>query len=115
VKRGKLYPEQGQIGGQAPVRRDDGALPGPRVGRTSRRATGGHRWMTVAAGRARGTELGLQAVSLALTLIGSGRPGQSSSARKMCGAVQALQIGVAAGRSPRGIGRRRSGNRHSTS
>ena len=27
VKRGKLYPEQGQIGGHVPARRDDGALP----------------------------------------------------------------------------------------
>jgi hypothetical protein len=41
--------------------------------------------------------------------------GQSSSGRKMCGAVQELQIGVAVSRSPSGIGRRRSGNRHSTS
>jgi hypothetical protein len=41
--------------------------------------------------------------------------GQSSSGRKMCAAVQELQIGVAVSRSPSGIGRRRSGNRHSTS
>jgi hypothetical protein len=39
-----------------------GALPGPRVGRTSRRATAGLRWMTVAAGD-RGTELGNSLVS----------------------------------------------------
>src|SRR3954463_13247698 len=45
---GKLYPEQGQIGGRNPVRRGRGALPSPRVGRTSRRVTGGPRWMTVA-------------------------------------------------------------------
>ena len=41
-----------------------------------------------------------------------GRPpsaGQSSSGRKMCGAMQALQIGMADSRSPRGIGTRRSG------
>ena len=41
-----------------------GALPGPRVGRKSRRATVGLRWMTVVAGD-RGTELGLQVGSLA--------------------------------------------------
>jgi hypothetical protein len=40
---------------------------------------------------------------------------QSSSGRKMWSAVQALQIGVAASRSPSGSGSRRSGNRHSTS
>ena len=34
---------------------------------------------------------------------------QSSSGRKMCGATHALQIGVAASRSPRGIGTLRSG------
>ena len=38
----------------------------------------------------------------------AGRP-QSSSGRKMWAAVQALQIGVAVSRSPRGIGIRRSG------
>ena len=41
--------------------------------------------------------------------------GQSSSGRKMCGAVHALQIGIAASRWPSGIGSRRSGSRHSTS
>ena len=49
VKRGKLYPEQGQVGGRNPVRRGRGALPSPRVGRMSRRATGGLRWMAIAA------------------------------------------------------------------
>jgi len=43
------------------------------------------------------------------------RLGQSSSGRKMCGATQLLQIGVAECRSPSGTGRRRSGKRHSTS
>jgi len=41
--------------------------------------------------------------------------GQSSSGLKVWGATQALQIGVAASRSPRGIGTFRSGYRHSTS
>ena len=49
VKRGKLYPEQGQVGGRNPVRRGRGALPSPRVGRTSRRATAGLRWMAITA------------------------------------------------------------------
>jgi len=40
---------------------------------------------------------------------------QSSSGRNVCGAVQVLQIGVAASSDPRGIGTRRSGSRHSTS
>ena len=40
---------------------------------------------------------------------------QSSSGRKMCGAMQELQIGVADSRSPSGIGNFRSGKRHSTS
>lgn len=71
-----------------------------------------------ALGRDDGTELGLQTASL--TWIPTARaervqPGQSSSGRKMCGAVQALQIGVADSRSPNGIGSFRSGNRHSTS
>ena len=35
---------------------------------------------------------------------GATRAGQSSSGRKMCAAVQALQIGVAASRSPSGSG-----------
>ena len=51
VKRGKLHPEQGQIGGRNPPagnrRRGRGALPSPRVGRMSRRATGGPRWMAI--------------------------------------------------------------------
>jgi hypothetical protein len=49
VKRGKLYPVQGQIGGRnsAGNRRGRGALPSPRVGRRSRRATGGLRWMAI--------------------------------------------------------------------
>ena len=34
---------------------------------------------------------------------------QSSSGRKMCAAVQELQIGSADSRSPKGIGTRRSG------
>ena len=65
VKRGKLYPEQGQIGGRPPGSPGAGALPSPRVGRMSRRATGGPRWMAIAAPLRRcGTELGLQAASL---------------------------------------------------
>ena len=54
VKRGKLHPEQGQIGGRNPcgaTRRGRGALPSPRVGRMSRRATGGPRWMAISARR----------------------------------------------------------------
>jgi hypothetical protein len=68
VKRGKLHPEQGQIGGRNPcgaTRRGRGALPSPRVGRMSRRATGGPRRMAI--GRRREpavTELGLQTASL---------------------------------------------------
>jgi hypothetical protein len=52
VKRGKLHPEQGQIGGRNPcgaTRRGRGALPSPRVGRKSRRATGGPRRMAIPA------------------------------------------------------------------
>jgi hypothetical protein len=54
VKRGKLHPEQGQIGGRNPcgaTRRGRGALPSPRVGRKSRRATGGPRRMAIPARR----------------------------------------------------------------
>ena len=47
VKRGKLYPEQGQIGGRNPDCRGRGALPSPRVGRTSRWVTVGLRWMAI--------------------------------------------------------------------
>src|SRR5439155_26884993 len=90
VKRGKLYPEQGQVRGRNPVRRGRGALPSPRVGRMNRRATGGQRWMAITASN-RGTELGLQAASLARIL----GPPQSSSGRKMCAARQALQIASA--------------------
>src|SRR5688500_10007217 len=62
VKRGKLYPEQGQIGGRFPACRDPCALHSPRVGRMSRRATGGPRWMAIVSSLwRRGTELGLQA------------------------------------------------------
>ncbi len=47
---------------------------------------------------------------------GAGQPArQSSSARKMPFAVQALQMGMAPSRSPSGIGRARSGKRQSTS
>src|SRR6187551_1226936 len=55
VKRGKLYPVQGQIGGRNPTgnRRGRGALPSPRVGRMSRRATGGPRWMAIRDGASR--------------------------------------------------------------
>jgi hypothetical protein len=56
VKRGKLHPEQGQIGGRNPcgaTRRGRGALPSPRVGRKSRRATGGPRWMAISIGASR--------------------------------------------------------------
>jgi hypothetical protein len=56
VKRGKLHPEQGQIGGRNPrgaTRRGRGALPSPRVGRKSRRATGGPRWMAIPIGASR--------------------------------------------------------------
>jgi len=56
VKRGKLHPEQGQIGGRNPcgaTRRGRGALPSPRVGRMSRRATGGLRWMAIRDGASR--------------------------------------------------------------
>src|ERR1044071_9729700 len=62
VKRGKLYPEQGQIGGRQARFAGKGALPSPRVGRMSRRVTGGLRWMAIAVPfRRGGTELGLQA------------------------------------------------------
>ena len=57
VKRGKLYPEQGQIGGRNPcgaTRRGRGALPSPRVGRMSRRVTGGLRWMAIRRDASRG-------------------------------------------------------------
>ena len=67
---GKLHPEQGQIGGRNPCRatgRGRGALPSPRVGRMSRRATDGPRWMAITGRRPAptGTELGLQTASLA--------------------------------------------------
>ena len=58
----------------------------------------------------RGTEPGVQAASLAPSpcpVAGSVR--QSSSARKMCDPVQALQMGVAASTSPSGSGIARSG------
>jgi hypothetical protein len=62
VKRGKLYPEQGQIGGRPPGSPGVRALHSPRVGRTSRRVTDGLRWMAIAVPLRRcGTELGLQA------------------------------------------------------
>jgi hypothetical protein len=67
VKRGKLYPVQGQIGGRNPcgaTRRGRGALPSPRVGRTSRRATGGPDGWPSATAQAAVTELGLQIASL---------------------------------------------------
>ena len=68
VKRGKLYPEQGQIGGRPPGSPGSRALHSPRVGRMSRRATDGLRWMAIAAPLRRGgTELGLQAASLTIT------------------------------------------------
>jgi hypothetical protein len=53
---GKLHPEQGQIGGRNPcgaTRRGRGALPSPRVGRMSCRATGGLRWMAIRDGASR--------------------------------------------------------------
>ena len=46
---GKLYLEQGQIGGRNPACRGRGALPSPRVGRTSLRVTAGLRWMAIPA------------------------------------------------------------------
>src|SRR5687768_12632012 len=73
VKRGKLHPEQGQVGGRNPVRRGRGALPSPRVGRRSRRATGGLRWMAITASN-RGTELGLQTASLTIPSRPGGQP-----------------------------------------
>ena len=81
----------------------------------SRRATDGPRWMAipVAPQGVGGTELGLQTASLTLATDlappHAGGDVQSSSGRKMCGATHALQIGVAASRSPRGIGTLRSG------
>ena len=50
---GKPHLEQGQIGGRNPRRatgRGRGALPSPRVGRTSRRVTDDLRWMAITAG-----------------------------------------------------------------
>lgn len=73
----------------------------------SRRVTAGLRWMAIsdiAPRRGVGTELGLQAASLTFPSVA-----QSSSGRKMCGATQLLQIGVAEARSPRGMGTLRSG------
>ena len=72
VKRGKLYPEQGRIGGRNPTpgnrRRGRGALPSPRVGRMSRRATDGlDGWPSPRLRKDRGTELGLQIASLTRT------------------------------------------------
>jgi hypothetical protein len=67
VKRGKLHPEQGQIGGRNPrgaTRRGRGALPSPRVGRKSRRATGGPDGWPSPSAQVGGTELGLQTASL---------------------------------------------------
>jgi hypothetical protein len=109
-----------------------GALPSPRVGRMSRRATGGPRWMAIRVGASRRDRTRLTdglADATSRRWRGSwtreiprprrgrrsARDRQSSSGRNVWGAVQELQIGVAASRWPRGIGTRRSGSRHSTS
>ncbi|HEY4189251.1 MAG TPA: hypothetical protein VGM28_02430 [Candidatus Limnocylindrales bacterium] len=67
-----------------------------------------------------GERPGVERDDLPEPVVRHGPPGavfgdQSSSGRKMCAAAQALQIGMAESRSPRGIGTLRSGYRHSTS
>ena len=63
-------------------RRGRGALPSPRVGRKSRWATGGPRWMAIPDARfgGGGTELGLQTASLTsiADLAGHSRVGRSA-------------------------------------
>jgi hypothetical protein len=64
----------------------------------------------------RGTELGLQTVSLAFRTLARLNPSrQSESARKIPLAVHESQIGRASSISPSAIGRLRSGNMHATS
>src|SRR4029079_19763928 len=79
VKRGKLHPEQGQIGGRNPSvrkhRRGGGALPSPRVGRMSRRATDGHRWMAIP-----GVDLGRRRDRTRLTGRLAGAPSRTATA-----------------------------------
>ena len=101
---------------------DGGARQTPRFPATDAAVAGlyGHRGarrIGIRLGSARvRTPLGRDVHRAALTgAAGTRGRGQSSSGRKMCGAAHALQIGVAASRSPRGIGTFRSGYRHSTS
>ena len=104
------------------TRRGRGALPSPRVGRMSRRATGGPRWMAIRDGASRSDKTRLTdrlADTSPLRPRLSADPtnalerprwsawnghrgrgpsaaaGQSSSGRNVWGAVQALQIGAA--------------------
>ena len=98
--------EQAAVAGAEEMGDDDAFLAGPRLVGRERERPGVER-----------QDLPEIVVSQAATRVarsagsprGSDLRRQSSSARKMCAAVQALQIGRLVSRSPRGIGTRRSG------
>ena len=102
---------ESSIGAPIPCTHGKNAAPGPRFGRFLRPVVEIDRILTE-----RSADSSVVATRCKNVVHGDEMGGgQSSSGRKMCAAVQALQIGVAVSRSPRGMASRRSGKRHSTS